>query len=141
MRFRSRAPILMMLAWLLALAACSDPEPPHFGAFLKDGRELVELEQLNAVRVPSSSELDDINIPISSDIQPVIILWMPDTQLEYLRLASTADESFDFSAAPMENGALELQPSEPLESGRYCYRQGDPLAMALATWCFEVSGS
>lgn len=80
-------------------------------------------------------------LPSSADTQPIVILWMPDTQLEYLRLASTANESFDFTAAPIENGALELQPAEPLEPGRYCYRQGDPLAMALATWCFEVSGS
>ena len=128
--------LLVMLA--LILTACGgDKKPPYFGAFMKDGGDLVELTEMQAFGVPNSNELD--GVPIAPNSQPVIVLWKPDTRLQYLQFFSTNPrQELRYNADPKDEGIIELQPVDPLDPGRYCFIQGNPLGMGLPAWCFEV---
>ena len=122
----------------LGMLACGgDRKPPYYGAFLKDGRDLVELTEMRAVGVPRSGDLD--GVPIASDSQPVIVLWKPDTRLQYLQFFSISPrQELRYNADPKDEGIVDLRPVDPLDPGRYCFIQGDPLGMGLPAWCFEV---
>lgn len=132
---------VFLLSVLLILSACSgqNPELPYFGAFLVDGDDLIELEQGTAFGVPRFGELD--GVPVSSDSQPIVLLWQPDTQLQYLQFFSVSPkEELDYTANPKDEAVLELQPRTTLDPGRYCFIQGDPLGMGLPMWCFGIAG-
>jgi hypothetical protein len=133
--------VFFLMLFLLMLCACGggNPEPPYFGAFLVDGNELIELDQGTAFGVPS---FDDLNgVPVAPDAQPVVLLWQPNTQLQYLQFFSIRPkEELDYTASPNDEGVLELQPRNTLNPGRYCFIQGDPLGMGLPMWCFEIAG-
>ena len=130
----------MFIVFLLvatALACGGSAKPPYYGAFIKDGSDLIELTEMQAFGVPRSNELD--GIPIAPDSQPVIVLWQPDTRLQYLQLFSTSPrQELLYNADPKDEGIIELRPADPLDPGRYCFIQGDPLGMGLPAWCFEV---
>ncbi len=132
------SPILALaVLTLIAVACAGEQKLPYYGAFVVNGRDLVELAQVESYGVPSSYELE--GIPIAPDSQPVIILWQQDTNLRYLQLFSTSPrEELRYTAAPKGDGVLELQSVDVLSPGRYCYIQGDPLEMGLPTWCFQV---
>lgn len=131
---------LVMFITVIAfgVVACQgETKPPYYGAFIKHGRDLIELTQITAFGTPSSNELQ--GIPITADPRPVIVLWQPDTQLQYLQLVSTSPrQEFRYNATPKQDGVLELQPSDPLANGRYCFIQGNPLSMGLPAWCFQI---
>lgn len=126
---------------LLLLAACGSgtPEPPYFGAFLVDGRELVELNTIEAFGRLTIN--DARGAPVSDESQPVVVLWQQDTQVQYLELRVLQGGSsvpIDYTAVPGENGIIELTPSNELSAGSYCYIQGNPLAFGLPAWCFTI---
>ncbi|WP_420642238.1 hypothetical protein [Candidatus Leptofilum sp.] len=132
---------VLLISLLTILSACGggNPEPPYFGAFLVDANELIELEQGTAFGVPSFNDLN--GVPIAPDSQPVVLLWQPNTQLQYLQFFSIRPkEELDYTASPNDEGVLELQPRAALNPGRYCFIQGDPLGMGLPMWCFEIAG-
>ncbi|MBK8989704.1 MAG: hypothetical protein IPM39_27210 [Chloroflexi bacterium] len=123
---------IFLFPLLLILSACSGQyqQLPYFGAFLVNGDDLIELEKGTAFGVPRFGELD--GVPVTPDSQPVVLLWQPDTQLQYLQFFSVSPkEELDYTANPKDEGVLELQSRTPLEPGRYCFIQGDPLALGL----------
>jgi len=129
--------IFLATTTLLLTACGGDKKPPHYGAFMKDGKDLVELTEMKAFGVPNSSELE--GVPIAPDSQPVIVLWNPDTRLQYLQLLSISSrQTLRYNANPKDEGIIELQSVDPLDPGRYCFIQGDPLGLELPAWCFEV---
>jgi hypothetical protein len=111
--------------------------PPYYGAFLKQGSSLVELPELELFGAPKTYDVNQREV--IKDNQPIVLLWHPNTRLDYLVLYSvTGREEIRFNSTPKEGGILELRPAQALDSGIYCYVQGDPMAAFLPGWCFEV---
>lgn len=103
----------------------------------KGGDKSVEITEKELFDIPRPSELTDV--PVASDSQPVFVLWKPDTRLDYLQFFSVdRQEELKFNSAPKEDGIIEIRPTAPLETGYYCYAQGDPMGMFLPGWCFKV---
>ena len=132
--------LMILFTAALVLSACAEAKPPYYGGFLKNGRELVEIPQVELFETPrDASELG--SLPAAADTRPVVLLWYPDVVLADLVLMSieTRDE-VRYNAKPQDEGVLEIQPAETLPLGAYCLVQGDPLAVFLQAWCFEVGG-
>lgn len=111
--------------------------PPYYGAFLKQGSSLVELPELELFGAPKTYDVNQRKV--TNDNQPIVLLWRPNTRLDYLVLYSVTErEEIRYNAIPKDEGILELYPAQALDSGIYCYVQGDPLAAFLPGWCFEV---
>lgn len=139
MKRMARPMVVTVLPAVLAVAltACGEKKPPFFGAFMKDGSDFIELTQVEAFGVPKPGELE--RVPLAPDAQPVVILWQPNTVLQYLQLFSIESrEEIRYTANPREDGILGLRPVDSLEPGQYCFIQGDPLEAFVPAWCFEV---
>lgn len=132
---------------LIVLSACSTfsskKEPPHFGVFLYEEEDYIEMEMFEAFGgEPEDNEL--ATIPTTSDSRPVIIFWDTALVTDYLRLRSSGgggeEVAFDISQGDTE-GTLNMRPSSQLYPDNYCFIQGNPLGVFLRTWCFKVGGS
>jgi parvulin-like peptidyl-prolyl isomerase len=128
--------IIVLLS--IFLTSCVESKPPYYGAFIKDGSKYIELAQRDAFGIPSESELEGVELTQNS--QPVIILWQPNINLQYLQFFSvTNNNELQYHAVPKDNGIIELTSADKLEPGFYCYIQGDPMGAILPAWCFEIS--
>jgi hypothetical protein len=132
---------LIYISAILFLTACSQKKPPYFGAFLMKNGGFVELTELEIFDITTIA--DQVNLEITVDSQPVIVLWRPDTDLNSLEFYAINDdinrsEIIEYHATPKEDGIIEIRPSTSLSPGKYCLIQGDPLAVFLPGWCFKV---
>jgi ribosomal protein L32 len=129
--------VVFVMLILVFSALGGDKKPPRYGAFLKQGRSLVELPEIEMFGIPRESEIDQ---PVTTkDTNPVVLLWRPDTRLDYLMLFSLKGRSeVRYEAAAKGDRMIELTPTQSLRPGLYCYIQGDPLGTFLPGWCFEV---
>jgi len=131
--------------WLIVilitiLVSCSSSELPHYGAYLKDGTKLIEINQFD----DSPKEVEYSDIYKTTESQPTLIFWYPDSNLDYLELRSDAGDGvpIKFHTAPTEpDGALEISPAQPLPKDIYCLIQGGPFIILPPHWCFEVNGA
>ena len=133
--------ILALLVLYLIISVGSaffgDKKPPYYGAFLQQGRSLVELSEDEFFGIPRASSFDQLQT--TNDSIPVVLLWRPDTRLEYLTFYSiTGRKEVRYNATSKDDGIVELRPAQTLDPGIYCYIQGNPLAAFLLGWCFEV---
>ena len=129
--------VVVFLVVSMISSMLGDKKPPHFGAFIKQGNSLVEIHEQELFGVPRASDLDQVTM--SKDRQPVVLLWQQNPRLEYLVLYSVSErEETRYNASAKDDGIVELIPVQPLDSGIYCYVQGDPLVAFLPGWCFEV---
>ena len=129
--------LLAAVLFSVLLSGCAEKKPPYYGGFLKKGGDYVEIPELELFDVPSVNELSDV--PSSLDSQPLFVLWKPETRLDYLIFFSVkSQEEIRYTAEPKEDGIIEIRPADPLESGYYCFIQGDPLGVFLPGWCFQV---
>jgi hypothetical protein len=138
MKLTGRQVVLLVLSVLLAttLSACGNKNPSYYGAFIRKGGNLIEITSMQVVGVPSPSDLDGIPV---TDSRPVIVLWEPDTNLQYLEFYSaTSHEELKYTADSKKDGSIDLRPTDSLRPGRYCFIQGNPSAAFLRAWCFEV---
>ena len=128
---------ILAILFVLSLCSCGEKAPPHYGAFLKDGGNFIELPELEVFgRI---TERDVAGAPVAPDSHPVVALWRQGTRLEYLMLYQINPfEELRYTADPKDDGVINLRPVDPLQPGYYCYYQGDPLGMGLPAWCFEV---
>ena len=70
-----------LILFFLFLAACGgNVEPPYFGAFIIDGRELIEIPQATAFGIPDYRDLD--GVPVAPNDNPEILLWQQNTRLD-----------------------------------------------------------
>jgi hypothetical protein len=122
----------------ISLTSCAESKPPYYGAFIKDGSKYIELTQRDTVGIPSESELEGVEVATNSP--PVIVLWQPNINLQYLQLFSVnSGNELQYHAVPKDNGIIELTSTDKLEPGLYCYIQGDPMGAILPAWCFEIA--
>ena len=131
--------ILLVVVSILLLTACGqeEPKPPYYGVFLIKGVDLVELTPTEVVGFPRESLIG--NVPSAGDTQPVITIWNPELVLQYLQFFSLTDRNeLTYDVTPKENGIVDVRPSDPLDSGVYCFIQGDPISSFLNAWCFRI---
>jgi hypothetical protein len=133
--------ILALLVLCLVVSMISsmfgDKKPPYYGAFIQQGRSLVELPEDEFFGIPRASSFDQLQN--TNDTMPVVLLWRPDTRLEYLTFYSiTGRKEVRYNATSKDDDIVELRPAQALDPGIYCYIQGNPLAAFLPGWCFEV---
>ena len=129
--------IVLYLIISVGSALFGDKKPPYYGAFLQQGRSLVELSEDEFFGIPRASSFDQLQT--TNDTMPVVHLWRPDTRLEYLTFYSiTGRKEVRYNATSKDDGIVELRPAQALDPGIYCYIQGNPLAAFLPGWCFEV---
>jgi hypothetical protein len=129
--------VVFVLLILAFTAFGGAKKPPHYGAFIKEGGRLIEIPELEVFDIPRESEID--HPVVTKDDRPVVILWRPDTRLDYLFLFSLKGRSeVRYEAAAKDDRMIELTPAQSLRPGLYCYIQGDPLGSFLPGWCFEV---
>ena len=135
----TRVPSLLAIVFLL-LSACgsTNARPPHYGVYLKEGAKFIEMGRFR--ELPDSKITE--GIPGSKDTQPVIIVWLDKLDLQWFALGRAYDEGDEiaYDATPQSDGVLELRPRKALVPGRYCFVQGDPLALfgQFPIWCFDV---
>ncbi len=131
--------VYIVLFFAIILTSCAEKKPPHYGAFIKNRNDLIEIAQIDIVDIPDATSLQGIKIAPES--QPTIVLWQQNTILDYLQFMSIAtQEKLNYDAVPTEYGAFELKPVDVLAPGQYCYIQGNPTAAILPAWCFQVTG-
>lgn len=129
-------------AILSCLSTDTKPKPPHFGVFFEQNGGLIELQEREIFTIPVEGEIG--NAQTISDSQPIIIIWRSNTNLDYLefyklnQFLGQSKNIVRFSATPEEDGVIKIIPVSPLENGIYCLIQGDPLAISLPGWCFQV---
>jgi hypothetical protein len=130
--------LVVFVILILAFTALGgDKKPPHYGAFMKQGRSLVQIPELELFGLPGESEIDQF--ATSNEDQPVVLLWSPSTRVEHLSFYSIKErKELRFNVTAKEDGVLELTPAQSLKEGFYCYIQGDPWGVFLPGWCFEV---
>lgn len=122
--------------------ACSSSktQPPHYGLFLHENDAYAEMHYSEGM---PNNEIG-IGIPVSQESQPIIVVWNPDINLSYFYLKEygTYGDQVIFDVAPLDEGILEMRPSDPLPNGTYCFVQGNPIGSpySLATWCFNIGG-
>ncbi len=119
-----------------------DAKPPHFGVFVKQNSELIELQEREIFSITTEGEM--ANAEVISDSQPIIIVWRNETNLDYLEFVKLnqylgqSKNSIRYNATPKEDGVIEITPASRLDDGIYCLIQGDPLAALKPGWCFRI---
>lgn len=140
MRYKTLIKIILVISSIIAQVACRSSKPPHYGAFLKEGSQLIELLQFEGP--PEADQIN--NIPVASNSNPTIMFWYPDIVLQYLFLVSNAGEGEEvgFNVVPEDDDLLEIQPKQPLAPDIYCLVQTDPLGVFFffPNWCFRIGG-
>jgi hypothetical protein len=109
-------------------------KPDHHGVYLKQGRQLVEIEK--CYRPPLFSEHKP-GVPYTTSQRPTLILWDPDIDVNRISLRDPIMlESIGLTVK--ESGeVLELTPQTPLSGGLYCLKEGGRSDIS-AHWCFRV---
>ncbi len=118
----------------------SRAKPPHFGVYLVSGSSLVEMK--NRVGRPDKGETE--GIPTAKDAQPKMIIWLSEYNLQSMHLAGNYGNGnqfeHKFTATPLEDGMIEIQPDKALKSDVYCLMQGGPMVIRFQeqTWCLRI---
>jgi hypothetical protein len=131
--------VVLVMSVVLGLYGCGS-NPPHYGAFLKEGGQLVEMKGSTDRPDPNATE----GIPTTNDKKPTIIMWLQNANLNYLNLANiTSDSQVQFNTNPTKNGIWEIQPEEDLSNGLYCFTPGDPSMPfgLIPNYCFRVGSN
>ena len=138
MRSRVILAVLGMLFVALVLVACGGgtTKPPHFGVFIKTGKQLTETTQFKGT--PSA----DADLPKATDSQPIVVAWLQNLVLDYIVIRDDlgAGNEVAFTAKPVGDGIVELQVKNALKDGAYCLVKGDPMASPadVPYYCFQV---
>ena len=121
----------------------SSIEPPHVGVFLEKGgtlfhwsSKLVELVEFKGV--PPSYDAEAI--PYVYNTRPVIVMWYPEVNLDFLGLYDKEGKQVPYDVTQREE-ILEIRPTNPLEDlETYCLVQGDPTLpdSSIPYWCFTI---
>jgi tetratricopeptide (TPR) repeat protein len=122
-------------------SAGKNANPSHYGVFVRQNRTLVELQAREIFSIPVESEME--NAQTINTSQPIIVIWQDNTNLEYLILYKlgqyiSKQKEIHYNATPGENGIIEISPTIALVNGVYCLVQGNPLAISLPAWCFQI---
>lgn len=121
------------------LVACQS-KPDHFGVFLRDEDRLEELHLFQGM--PSSPT--EQGIPSSTSDTPSLVVWQPELSFNYFVLQEFGllGRQVEYQASLKNDQRVEIRVAS-LESGTYCFVEGDPLASPalLRTWCFSVGTS
>ena len=51
---------LSVITFLSILSGCAEKQPPYYGGFLKDGRNLIEVPELEIFDIPGLNELNSV---------------------------------------------------------------------------------
>jgi hypothetical protein len=119
-----------------------DPKPSHYGVFFEKDGELIELQEQEIYDIPVENQMS--NVQTFSDSRPTFIVWRSNTNLDYLEFLKLnqylgqSKQSISYNATPKDDGIIEITPKSSLDGGVYCLIQGDPLAVFLSGWCFQV---
>ncbi|GEM_PF-1578871 len=118
-----------------------DDTPPHYGVFVKQNGDLIELTEIEIYHIPREADIE--NFETITDSRPIIIVWRDDTDLDYLMFYKLGEyysqhTTLKYDVTPKDNSILEIVPSLELEDGIYCLVQGNPMAAFLPGWCFRI---
>ncbi|MFC2043464.1 hypothetical protein ACFLUA_04870 [Chloroflexota bacterium] len=121
----------------------SSIEPPHVGVFLKKGGTLFNwssklVEMVEFKGVPGSYDVEAI--PYVHNTRPVIVMWYPEVNLDFLGLYDREGKQVPYDVTQQEE-ILEIRPTNPLEDLEiYCLVQGDPTLpdSSIPYWCFRI---
>jgi len=142
--------LLVVVTFMVVLLSCSltnmfsksndivsiGDTPPYYGYFYIDDGTYIELPEKEISGRVYDYQLEDI--PIVNTSRPSILLWNPEVVFDYLTLLSVEEqEHLDFTTKPLGEDLYELMPSSSLLPGKYCFIQGNPLAVFLSSWCFS----
>lgn len=137
------APLTLLVLFAVTLTGCcccvgsrGAQNPPHVGAFLKEGRRYVEMGECKGQPGPQ----DTAGLPTAASRRPLIVLWYPEANLDMLVLVREPRGSVAYNATPKGEDVYEIRPRSDLEDGLYCLTQGNPLLPneLLPRWCFCV---
>ena len=130
---------------LFILVGCigSSIEPPHVGVFLKRSADLFNwssslVEMVEFKGVPSSYDVE--GIPYAYNNRPVIVLWYPEVNIDFLGLVDREGKQVPYDVT-QQGEILEIRPTNPLEDQEtYCLVQGDPTLpdSSIPYWCFSI---
>ena len=130
---------------LFILVGCigSSIEPPHVGVFLKRDANLFNwssslVEMVEFKGVPSSYDVE--GIPYAYNNRPVIVMWYPEVNIDFLGLVDSEGKQVPYDVT-QQGEILEIRPTNPLEDLEiYCLVQGDPTLpdSSIPYWCFSI---
>ncbi len=115
--------------------------PPHYGVYVKQSGDLIELEEQDLYGVPRIDQVD--NVVVIQGPKPVIVYWRSNANLNYLQFYQLSQYNskqveMKYNVAPKENGIVEITPSTSLKAGTYCFMQGDLISAFTPGWCFQI---
>ncbi len=109
-------------------------EPPYPGVFLYEDGLFFDIQQ--HVGVPKQ----DVGIPSSREVQPVIVFWQIMVDPEQVQLIYETGEYIPFSIYSGKSNANLIQAQSNLNPGLYCFQQSAEIQdnQEPFYWCFRV---
>jgi len=108
--------------------------PPYAGVFLLEDDIYSDIQRHQGL--PSQ----DVGIPTSYSVDPMIILFNTGANPETLNLIYETGEYIPFTFVSQKNGQSQIHAESELNPGLYCFQQlpEDSIIEAASYWCFKV---